>query len=288
MKQGRIAFYFGFVIFITLFNFYLRPVVGNPLVTEEYKESTSYINDLYYSDEYFKLKLLLPEDYHIYEEIIQNSIDDNAEVTIKCEKECKEIFLKAYDAVYLDHPELISFLGIGSYLEGNNEITYNNMNNLGKIRSLFGTMRIEREIDIVQRETKDMTDKEKILYVYDYIASHTYDSIFMHFGINQSIYSFFTKGSSVCAGFAKAAQIIFQNIGINSYLVLSDNHMWNYVEYEGKYYIFDATYGTTFYDNSARYYNGLGMTTTGVTEGLFNEYYPEIETETTLKELFGV
>ena len=288
MKRNRVALYFIIVGFMTIFNFYLRPVKGNPLITDEYKNSSSYINNLYHSDEYFKTKLLTPDEYHIYDEIIQNSINDEYEVTIECNKSCASTFLRAYDAIYLDHPELLSFLGISTYKDEGTKITYVNSDNLNKIKSKLGTMRIEREIDNVQHDTKNMTDKEKILYVYNYIASHNYDQIFMHFGTNQSIYSFFTKSSSVCAGFAKASQILFQNIGINSYLVLSSNHMWNYVEYEGKYYIFDATYGTAFYNTASRYYDGLGKTTTGVTEGLFQEYYPKIETKTTLREIFGV
>ena len=141
----------------------------------------------------------------------------------------------------------------------------------------------------IRNDVKNMDEKEKILYVYDYVASHNYDRFFTTAKSNQSAYSFFTKKSSVCAGFAKASQLIFQNIGINSYLVLSDDHMWNYVEYKGKYYIFDATVGTSYYEQkNDRYYEGLGRTTTGVTSGLFQEYYPRIERETTLKELFGI
>ena len=141
----------------------------------------------------------------------------------------------------------------------------------------------------IRRDTKEMDDKEKILYVYDYVESHNYDRFFTSLGANQSAYSFFTKKSSVCAGFAKASQIIFQNIGIKSYLALSTDHMWNYVEYKGKYYIFDATVGTSYYEKkTSRYYEGLGRTTTGVTKGMYSELYPEIEEETTLKEIFGV
>ena len=64
--------------------------------------------------------------------------------------------------------------------------------------------------------------------------------------------------------------------------------MFNYVEYEGKYYIFDATYGTSYKDKThERYYDGLGNTTTGVIYGLYSELYPQIET-TKLKDIFGL
>ena len=43
----RTVIYFIIVIAFTMINFYYRPVEGNPLVTEEYKNSDMYINDLY-------------------------------------------------------------------------------------------------------------------------------------------------------------------------------------------------------------------------------------------------
>lgn len=286
MKK-RVLFYFLFVIISFLFNFYYRPIKGNELITDKYRDSDSYINDLYMSDEYFKEKLLDKSDYPMYRKMIEASLNNETEVTVECSStDCAGSFMNAYYAIYLDHPELISFLGIGGYYDHTTSITYKNYNNLSKIKTYFGTKRIEREMENIRRDTNGMTDKEKIIYVYDYVASHQYDDLFTYIGSNQSAYSFFTKGNSVCAGFAKASQIIFQNIGIKSYLVLSSEHMWNYVEYNGKYYVFDATMGTSLYDKKSSYfYDGLGQTTIGSSTGLFTELYPEIE-KVTLKELF--
>ena len=242
-KRRRVIIYFALVIFFTLFNFYFRPIKGNPLITSEYRKSDAYINDLYKSDEYFKKKLLDEDSYYIYEEMIKASLNNKTKVKIKCSKDCQGDFKNSYYSIYLDHPELISFVGIGYYNITNGYIEYENYGNLGQIKTFFGTRRIDRELDIIRSETKDMTDKEKIIYVYDYVASHNYDRMFKFMKSNQSAYSFFTGGNSVCAGFAKASQLIFQYIGINSYLVLSQTHMWNYVEYEGKYYVYDATMG---------------------------------------------
>lgn len=286
MKAKRIILYFVLVFLMFAFNFYLRPIKGNKLITSKYQDSAAYVNDLYMSDEYFKKKVLPESDYFIYNKIIEGSLENLSDVEIKCNSECDKSFYDAYYAVYLDHPELISFFGISSYRVNNNTISYHNYQNLSKLKSTLGAMRIAREMENIRRDTKKMNDKEKILYVYDYVASHNYDRLFTSLGSNQSAYSFFTKKSSVCAGFAKASQIIFQNIGINSYLVLSTDHMWNYVEYKGKWYVFDATVGTSYYEKkSDRYYEGLGRTTTGDVTGMFDEYYPKIE-ETTLKELF--
>ena len=288
MKVKRVILYFILVFIMFAVNFYLRPIKGNKLITPKYQDSAAFVNNLYMSDEYFKKKVLSEENYFVYNKIIEGSVEDLDTVEISCNNDCTQIFYDAYYAVYLDHPELISFLGIHSFRFQDNKISYNNYQNLGKVKSFLGAMRIEREMENIRNDTKNMNEKEKILYVYDYVASHNYDRMFTSLGTNQSAYSFFTKQTSVCAGFAKASQIIFQNIGINSYLVLSEEHMWNYVEYQGKYYIFDATVGTSYYEKkNDKYYEGLGRTTTGESTGMFSEHYPKVE-DTPLKEIFGL
>lgn len=276
------------IIISVIFYYYFRPIKGNYLITHEYKNSNAFINELYMSDEYFKKSLLNEEDYYIYQTIIEKNIEDETKIIIKCSDDCANKFSKALNAVYLDHPELLSFKGINSYQIHPGYISYNNHHYFSKIKSYFASKRIAREMENIRNKTKNMSEKEKIIFVYNYVGSHNYDRIFMYSSSNQSAYSFFSKGESVCVGFAKATQIIFQNIGIKSYPVLTTNHMFNYVEYNGKYYIFDATYAASFRDKThENYYNGLGNSTTGVITGLYSEYYPDIET-TKLKDIFGI
>ena len=68
------------------------------------------------------------------------------------------------------------------------------------------------------------------------------------------------KGNAVCAGFAKASQVIFQNIGIESYTIIgntSSRHMWNIVKVNGKYYYYDSTVAACRKKTSKGYYDGL-------------------------------
>ena len=288
MTKKRIALYIVLVIFFTLYNFYYRPIAGNPLITSEYRNSDAYINSLYKSDEMFKKAVLQPDEYYAYEEMIDASLKDKTTVRIKCSNDCASLLIRSYYSLYLDHPELISFVGLNYYKIQDGYVEYENYGNLSTIRTYFGTKRIERELDIIRNETKNLSEKEKIIYVYDYVASHQYDRMFTFMKSNQSAYSFFTGGKSVCAGFAKASQLIFQNIGIKSYLAMTAEHMWNYVEYEGKYYVFDATMGASLRDkNNVHFYDGLGETTIKRTIGIYSDLYPEIE-ETKLKDIFGL
>ena len=291
MKKIRFIIYIASVIFAFLFNFYFRPIKGNNLVTDEYRNSKEYVNDLYMSDEYFSKNLVNKNYEFIYKKIIESTFDDSAQIKIPCagSEQCINNFTASIYALYLDHPELISYVGISGVKYEKGNLIYNNYEGLSKFKTYMATRRIEREMENIRKDTDGMDDKEKILYVYNYVASHNYDKLFTSLGSNQSAYSFFTKGSSVCAGFAKASQIIFQNIGIKSYLVINDSHLWNYVQYEGKYYVFDATVGASYRDKSNnRYYDGLSRTTVDSVIGHYSELYPPIETEHTLKELFGV
>ena len=276
-------------LIVVLFIIYFRPINGNNLITEEYKNSSAYVNNLYKSDEIVKKYLLKPNEYYIYDQVIEASLKDMPNVTIKCNvKDCVKTLSNAYNAIYIDHPELISFQGMNAYRYSNNEITYRNYSNLSTLKTYLGTKRIERVMDNLRNKTKDLSEKDKIIFVYNYVASHNYDRIFMTYRSNQSAYSFFTGGSTVCAGFAKASQIIFQNIGVKSYLVMNKDHMWNYVEYQGKYYVFDATVGASYRDKTSKYYyEGLGRTTVNEVKGFYPELYPKIE-EQQLKDIFNL
>ena len=287
LRYNKLKVYIILVIIMALFNFYYRPISINPLITKEYKKSSSYVNNLYYSDEMFKKSMLSKSDYYIYEQMVNDLKNGKYKSKIECRiPGCSFEVGLARDTIMLDHPELLSFQST-AYRDYNTYIVVEHRR-LDPVRSYLGTKRILREVDIVKKETKSMSDKEKILFVYNYVASHNYDRLFRYSSSNQSAYSFFTKGSSVCAGFAKASQIIFQNIGIKSYLVTGYEHMWNYVEYEGKYYVFDATVGASYRDKTnSHYYDGLGRTTVNKTIGEYSSLYPKIET-VTLKELFGV
>ena len=286
MRNSRFIVWLFLVILFTLVNFYFRPTSKNALIDDEYRNSSAYINDLYKSDEYFRKHILQGDEANLYGQIVEDIKTGVDRTEIDCAEECGSLYMNIYYSLYLDHPEFISFQSATAWEEGKHlSIHYHS---LTPLRTFFGTRRIERELDIIRRETKNMNEKEKIIYVYEYVAGHDYDKLFTYSNSNQSAYSFFTKGTSVCAGFAKASQIIFQNIGVNSYLVMNEDHMWNYVEYEGEYYVFDATVGASYTNKKHHnFYEGLGRTTVDTITGMFPDLYPEINKKP-LKEIFGL
>ena len=122
---------------------------------------------------------------------------------------------------------------------------------------------------------------EKVKYVYDWIGKNsTYDKVFTYASKNQSIYNVFMNKNAVCAGFAKASAVIFQNIGINSYTITGEStgpHMWNVVELDGKYYFYDSTVATSARnEETSWYYDGLKQEFMSTYSVDYPNWYPEI------------
>lgn len=258
-----------------LYHNYFCLIEKNPNID---RNSPTYMNDLYLSDERIYNHYLTPSEQKMYQQIINAK-----KVIITGTFDSQPINIqRIHDAIVVDHPEFLNY--------GNFYMSYDTLGNY-KIRlqrpipfsflAQINVARIERIIYRIKEATKDMDDYEKIKYVYEWIGNNAkYDDTFMYMSKNQSAYNVFIRKNAVCAGFAKASQIIFQNIGIESYGVTgmtTGPHMWNIVKYNGKYYFFDATVATSVSKESSYYYNGLKQSKMENYVMDHPEWYPEIE-----------
>lgn len=103
-----------------------------------------------------------------------------------------------------------------------------------------------------------MTEAEKALYVHDYLVSHNgYD----HSMNKYSAYNCLVDQKSTCQGYTLAYTYIMRDLlGMNCSVVISDtqNHSWNYLEVDGKWYHVDLTADDpTFYTYGGRAYDGF-------------------------------
>ena len=253
------------------------------------KKNNHYVNELYKSDDRIYKNYLAEEDQMMYDLIYDMAKKYQLKKTINMKKfhcsdyvDCADFIDTANSALYVDHPELMNYAGYRwVYANGRFNLTLQYSYYL-PVKEAIGTLRIEKIIADIEEETKNMTDKEKILYVYNWMGeNNTYDRVFTYFSKNQSIYNVFVKKNAVCAGFAKASQLIFQKIGIESYVIQGNSdsdHMWNIVKYEDKYYYFDSTIAVSIKNKkSDRYYNGLKQKEMDYYTVKFPEWYPKIE-----------
>ena len=123
---------------------------------------------------------------------------------------------------------------------------------------------IRQSIDDVIRNdfcldhVKTLKVHEQVSYVYKWLV--TYCNYNVNSAYNQNIYSVFVRRNTVCAGYAKAAQYLFNLLGIESRLVFgrlhndkSDGrHCWNIVNIDGMHYHFDACLGDSALDTIAQ------------------------------------
>lgn len=167
---------------------------------------------------------------------------------------------KIFQCVMNDHPELF-------FIKGYRYTTYTREEEIVKI-SFEGDYTMsaaerERQQALIDAAVEaclagigsEASEYEKVKYVYEYLVLHT--DYNREAPENQNICSVFVGGESVCQGYAKAAQYLFDKLGISSTLVVGnvrggERHAWNLVQVDGSYYYLDATWG----DASYRSYDG--------------------------------
>ncbi len=259
-------------------------------------KSSHFINELYQSDERIYNKFLSNEDKKMYDLILKNTLKYKTTISIDLEKygfydyiDCADFIDYANSALYVDHPELMNYAGYRWSYRSNKFTLYLQHAYYNPLKDAMGVLRIEKVISDIKEATKNMNDKEKIIYIYNWMAeNNTYDHIFTFASKNQSIYNVFVKKNAVCAGFAKASQIIFTNLGIESYVVQGESsgpHMWNIIKYKGKYYYFDSTISVSIKNKeSDYYYNGLKQEKMNDYSMKFPEWYPKVESTNMFEE----
>lgn len=201
-----------------------------------------------FNDDYFPYYLMLESDLKpLYRQIYTNAI---AQVTsfVPVTDVSLEELNTVFEAVFNDHPELV-LLETGyscMYLEDGTcvEITlkYNDLidNEPGRIDYVNKCMELLQEADALG------SDIEKEKYIHDALAEMAaYD---MNAPYNQVAYSTIENGRTVCAGYARAFQMLMIELGIPCYYCTGyagEAHAWNIVLLDGKYYNVDLTWDDT-------------------------------------------
>lgn len=292
-KRHKIISLILIVLSVYLYINYTRIIEENPNID---KNSPAYINDIYMSDERIYNNYLSETEKIAYDELkdmfkkrqLKRKLDIN-KYSGKSSKDISTDIMNAGRALLIDHPEMLQLASYGyryddTMIQAKIDFAINN-----PIMESLNTLRIRRIIDNIKRATKDMSDREKIKYVYEWIGdNNTYDELFTYTSKNQSIYNVFIKGNAVCAGFAKASQVIFQNIGIESMTISGESggpHMWNVIKLDNKYYYYDSTYAASIRDkNHPQYYGGLKQEEMNYYKADHSDWYPKIEEKSGLLE----
>jgi serine/threonine protein kinase len=142
-----------------------------------------------------------------------------------------EIFWLSHNYTYTEDSGIVKFI----YNFTKEEIRFIN----GEIEKV---LKKDFQVDYV----RNLSELEKLVYVYKWIAKRTTYNEYSSY--NQTIYSVLINRNSVCTGYAKTAQYLLSQVGINSKLVYGKfncdkselgRHSWNIVQINGIWYHVD-------------------------------------------------
>lgn len=118
----------------------------------------------------------------------------------------------------------------------------------GKERALYTSQfksTIESWVDQITEQSSVLEIEKK---AHDLICSNT---VYGESTFDQSCYSVFLEGTSVCAGYAEAFELLCNAVGIDTLCITSNTHEWNKVYLYDKWYVVDCTWD----DQDTTYYN---------------------------------
>ena len=159
--------------------------------------------------------------------------------------------------VMRDNPNIFWFAHQYHYDEASFTIHFQYTFSSERVKTIQQSINDVIENDFCIEYVKKLSQQEQVAYVYKWLVSYcTYN---VNSAYNQSIYSVFVRRNSVCTGYAKAAQYLFNLLGIESRLVFGrlhndredGRHSWNLVKVDNEYYHFDACFGDSILDNVA-------------------------------------
>lgn len=156
-----------------------------------------------------------------------------------------------------DNPDIFWFAHQYHYDEASFTIHFQYTFSPERVKTIQQIINDVIENDFCIEYVKNLSQKEQVAYIYKWLV--TYCNYNVNSAYNQSIYSVFVRRNSVCTGYAKAAQYLFNLLGIESRLVFGrlhndkedGRHCWNLVKVDNEYYHFDACFGNSILDNVA-------------------------------------
>lgn len=147
----------------------------------------------------------------------------------------KKFFTTTYE-VYIDSGNNENYL-----LEGYNS----------KEQIIECEKQLNQEIKKILEKTTGKNNYEKIKIIHDYFIDNiTYDQTISKDNI-YNMYGALVNKECVCEGYAKAFKYLMNQIGVHSILVIgtatdskgnTQNHAWNYVKLDNKWYAVDVTW----------------------------------------------
>ncbi len=189
--------------------------------------------------------------YNIYYTVINSGKDKFTFYCPDSYKECiSEIKYLANDQVTLSHINNFvhpynSFKNIETLYDNTGKVTIK----INHLYSYDDIKAVEEKVNEIEDKLYDsnLSIKDQIKVYHDYIIDNTiYDSDRSDNNIikykSDTAYGTLIEGYSLCGGYTDSIAIILNDMAIENYRVSSDNHVWNAVKIDDKWYNLDLTW----------------------------------------------
>ena len=203
---------------------------------------------------YYAYSTLTDEEQLLYREIYRTLYNFGEKITMPTLDD--ELIDNVFSCVMADNPEFF-------YVRGYNLIRYERGGQLKNL-AISGLYTMTREQTEAHKKKVDeyvtrcleglpnnADDYTKVKYLYDYIINNTeYD---LNAENGQNFLSVFENGTSVCQGYSSAMQYLMNKLNmfcvtVRGIATNNENHAWNVVMVDDKYYHLDVTWGDTSYE----------------------------------------
>ncbi len=196
----------------------------------------------------------LPNNYqeilNIYYTILNSGVD---EFSFFCPKEYSDC-LDEIDNLAKDNTTLSH---INNYVHPYNSFTEvkTNYNEFGKVTVNITKMYSKSKIKELNIKIKQVMDnikftkdkQENIKLIHDYIINNSkYDTDRSDNNIanydSDTAYGNLIQGYGLCGGYTDSMELFLEELNIKSFKIASDNHIWNAVNLDNKWYHLDLTW----------------------------------------------
>lgn len=244
---GAIYFNRDFIIDNILYR-----VVKMQTVSLEYKNSYNVQYDFDFIKNVDEFDINNKQDLmNLYFTIINNG---NEMFDFYCPKEYEECIDDVKDLA--NNPDLLSIINGFVHPYNSFDTVETIYDSLGRVTLTIKKTYSNKEIDllnekveeIIKEQIKDTSDKKQIIKtVHDYIINHTkYDKLRTDKNVikymSNTAYGVLFQGYGICSGYADAMAIFLNYYDIPNYKISSENHVWNAVYLDGKWYHLDLTW----------------------------------------------
>ena len=160
---------------------------------------------------------------------------------VNCEDDIVDI-IQSQDVV----SNINNFLHPYNSSNGNNLDIYKNIRKVTIKNTKIYDERMKNILDFdIDKIIK--SNREKVEVIHDYIINHTkYDKDYADNKNKKyqsnTAFGALEEGYAICSGYADSMMLFLEKFGIKNYKIASNNHVWNYVYIDNKWYHLDLTW----------------------------------------------